>query len=89
MGGLYSSKDIEDEERVPILSAIPFLGRFFRGFTTSQAQVQLVFLLKVTIVPDSTGMLLSNIDSTRREVKKVGQILERSIVQEARAGEEE
>lgn len=88
MGGLYSSKDIEKEERVPILSYIPFLGRFFRSTTTSQAQVQLVFLLKVTIVQDVSGRLLSNADTTQREVKRVGEILSKSIDQESQAEEE-
>ncbi len=88
MGGLYSSKDIEKEERVPILSSIPFLGQLFRSTTTSQAQVQLIFLLKVTIVPDVTNRLLFNADSTQREVKRMGEILRESIGQEPQAEEE-
>jgi type IV pilus assembly protein PilQ len=79
MGGLYSSKDIEKEERVPILSSIPYLGWLFKSTSTSQAQVQLIFLLKVTIVPESATRLLPNVDSTQREVKGVGDILMKSI----------
>ena len=81
MGGLYSSKDIEDEERIPILSSIPFLGALFRSSKTSQQQVQLIFLLKVTIVPDSTGSLLTSADSTRQDIQGVGKILEESLLQ--------
>lgn len=88
MGGLYSSKDIDRTERVPILSSIPFLGHFFRSTTTSQEQVQLIFLLKVTIVPNSTGMILSNLDSSKRELKGAGEILKNSINPEPQAEEE-
>lgn len=88
MGGLYSSKDIDREQRVPILSSIPFLGRFFRSSTTSQEQVQLIFLLKVTIVPNSTGMILSNLDTSQQELRGAGEILKKAISQQPQAEEE-
>lgn len=80
MGGLYSSKDIESEERVPFLSAIPLIGRLFKGQRMSQEQVQLIFLLKVTIVPDSLDSLLDNLDSTRRQMKAASGALADSLV---------
>lgn len=79
MGGLYSSKEIEEQERVPYLSSIPILGRLFTGVTTSQAQVQLIFLLKVTIVPDASETLASSMDRTKSEMKQAGTILRGSM----------
>ncbi|MBN2686091.1 MAG: type II secretion system protein GspD [Pontiellaceae bacterium] len=83
MGGLYSSKDIESEERVPILSYIPFIGRLFRSNTVTQEQVQLIFLLKVTIVPESLDSVLNNMDSSKEEVIGAGEILRGVLEPEA------
>lgn len=88
MGGLYSSKDIERIERVPILSSIPYLGQLFKSSSTSEEKVQLIFLLKVTIVPDATESLLSNLDTTQREVIGTGEVLRKSIDSVTRDGEE-
>jgi len=80
MGGLYSSKDIESKERVPYLSNIPFLGYLFRSSSTRQEQVQLVFLLKVTIIQGTVASQLTNLDTTQRDVRGVGAILRQSVV---------
>ena len=82
MGGLYSSKDIETEEKVPFLGDLPLLGYFFRSKTSSQQQVQLVFMLRVSIVGDGTHRLLSNMDQTKRDVQSIGQTLENEITRE-------
>jgi type II secretory pathway component GspD/PulD (secretin) len=82
MGGLYSSKDIESEEKVPFLGDIPLIGFLFRSSTTSQTQVQLVFLLKVSIIKETPQTLLTNSDTTQREVKGVGEILKKTIAPE-------
>jgi len=79
MGGLYSSKDIESEERVPYLSAIPLLGRLFRHTSTSQEQVQLIFLLKVTIVPESLDTIFQDVNQSQDQVHGTGAILGDSI----------
>ncbi|NLX27091.1 MAG: type II secretion system protein GspD [Lentisphaerae bacterium] len=83
MGGLYSSKDIESEERVPILSSIPFIGRLFRSTTVTQEQVQLIFLLKVTIVPDSLETVLNNLDTSKQDVKGASEVLRNMMAPEA------
>ena len=79
MGGLYSSKDIESEDRVPVLSSIPLIGRLFRSTSVSQEQVQLLFLLKVTIVPESLDTVLYNLDDSKKEVKGAGQALRNAM----------
>ena len=89
MGGLYSSKDIESDEKVPFLGDIPLLGYLFRSKTTSQTQVQLVFLLKVSIVPEATVSQLDNMDNTKRDVEGVGEILEKQIAPAVEASVEE
>lgn len=88
MGGLYSSKDITSEEKVPFLGDMPILGFLFRSESTSQAQVQLIFLLRVSIIPDTPKMLLNNMDKTGKEVKGVGEILEKQITPPTPAVEE-
>ncbi|MDA3924481.1 MAG: hypothetical protein PF904_07275 [Kiritimatiellae bacterium] len=88
MGGLYSSKDIENEEKVPFLGDIPWIGFLFRSKSTDKAQVQLVFLLRVSIIHDTPEMYLKNIDATQEEVKGVGGILKRSIAPPEPAGSE-
>jgi len=87
MGGLYSSKNIESEQKVPYLSEIPLLGNLFRSTTQEAIDIQLVFLLKVTIVPDAVTAQLSNADATQHEVKAIGAILEKSITPEKQPGD--
>lgn len=79
MGGLYSSKDIDTGERVPVLSRIPLLGRLFKRSTTSKEQVQLIFLLKVTIVPDVLDNVFQDIDASKQETHGTGELLKQSI----------
>jgi type II secretory pathway component GspD/PulD (secretin) len=82
MGGLYSSKDIESEQKVPFLGDIPLLGYLFRSKNSNQQQVQLVFLLRVSIVPDNSLRLLNNMDKTKEEVLGVGDILGEELAPE-------
>jgi general secretion pathway protein D len=79
MGGLYSSKDIESEEKVPFFGDLPWIGFLFRSKSTDKEQVQLVFLLRVSIIHDAPETYLKNLDTTQEEVKGVGSILKRSI----------
>jgi len=88
MGGLYSSKDIESEEKVPFFGDLPLIGFLFRSKSTDKAQVQLVFLLRVSIVRDAPVTLLTNLDTTQEEVKGVGAILKQAIAPEKPAGAE-
>ena len=51
LGGLYSNRDTLQEERIPVLSDIPFLGEIFTGKNHAREVIQLVFFVKVHIVP--------------------------------------
>ena len=53
LGGLYSNRDTLQEERIPVLSDIPFLGELFTGKNHAREVIQLVFFVKIHIVsPD-------------------------------------
>ncbi|MBO5792554.1 MAG: hypothetical protein J6S54_08795 [Lentisphaeria bacterium] len=60
MGGLYSSRTALEEEKVPILSDLPLLGELFKGKNATKEVTQLIFFLKVHIIPaekDQNGIL--------------------------------
>ena len=50
MGGLYSSSDTLQQERVPILSDIPLIGELFTGKNKTKEVRQLIFFIKVHIL---------------------------------------
>ncbi len=53
LGGLYSNRDTLQEERIPVLSDIPFIGELFTGKNHSREVIQLVFFVKIHIIsPD-------------------------------------
>ena len=79
MGGLYSSRDIERNERVPVLSELPLVGTLFTSISTENVLTQLIFLLKVTIVPDDSLTVLGDLDRTKSEVENVGRIIQNSV----------
>ncbi len=50
IGGLQSDSEQKSIFKIPLLGDIPFLGRLFRRETTSNKQVELVILIKASIV---------------------------------------
>ncbi|MDD2599509.1 MAG: hypothetical protein PHO37_09825 [Kiritimatiellae bacterium] len=80
MGGLYSSKDIESKQKVPFFGDLPFIGFLFRSKSTDKEQVQLIFLLRVSIMRDVPVTFLTNSDTTQEELRGVGTILKQTIV---------
>jgi len=50
LGGLYSSKDINSQEKNPFVSDIPWLGDLFAGKNVTREITQLIFILKVSIL---------------------------------------
>ena len=76
MGGLFSSKDIETEEKVPFFSDIPYIGELFKSSFKEEVEIQLVFLLKVTIIPNDQIQILSNMDKAKEEVRGIAKALQ-------------
>jgi type IV pilus assembly protein PilQ len=52
MGGLISSTESRSEKRVPFLSAIPLIGRFFRHDETEEIKQNLLIFVTATILSD-------------------------------------
>lgn len=52
LGGLFTTREVDNTSRVPYLSAVPLLGRLFEHETTSVERVDLVIFLTVTIVKE-------------------------------------
>lgn len=88
MGGLFSSKNIESEEKVPYLSDIPIIGHLFRSTSSEEVEIQLLFLLKVTIIPHEQDYVLSNMDNSKRQVKGAAQILFDTMSEESASGDD-
>ena len=68
MGGLYSSRTALEEEKIPILSDLPFLGELFKGKNATKEVTQLIFFLKVHIIPaekDQSGILYNPYSSAK------------------------
>ena len=52
MGGLFSSRETLQQERVPFLSDMPYIGELFTSKNTTNELVQLIFFIKVNILSD-------------------------------------
>ncbi|MEA4862099.1 MAG: type II secretion system protein GspD [Victivallaceae bacterium] len=50
LGGLFNNSVAIDEERIPFLSDMPWVGEFFTTKSYSNETVQLLFVLRVTIL---------------------------------------
>ncbi|MBR2373172.1 MAG: hypothetical protein IKA87_02970 [Lentisphaeria bacterium] len=78
MGGLYSSRTALEEEKIPILGDLPFLGELFKGKNATKEVTQLIFFLKVHIIPaekDHNGILY-NPYSTAKTSELYGDMLQ-------------
>ena len=53
IGGLLREEDRLLEKRIPVLSAIPILGHLFRSQRHERGKTQLVFFLRIQILPES------------------------------------
>jgi len=53
IGGLLREEDRLLEKRIPILSSIPVIGRIFTATRHEKGRTQLVFFLRIQILPES------------------------------------
>ncbi len=77
MGGLYSDKETLNEERIPFLSDLPYLGEFFTSKNRSRELSQLIFLIRITILPssDMPQTALYDIGRQANEMRDVGKAI--------------
>jgi pilus assembly protein CpaC len=55
IGGLYSSTNTKNVQRIPLLSQIPVIGEFFKSTSTTKQETELVVLIETEIVnPETT-----------------------------------
>ena len=59
IGGLIRENEIEDIRRVPYLSAIPWLGKFFQSRDTRTVKTEMLVLIQPTILDDTTGTAMT------------------------------
>jgi pilus assembly protein CpaC len=59
IGGLLSSEDIKNVDKIPLLGDIPLLGAFFRSVSHSQVDRELLILITPTLVDSSTTTRVS------------------------------
>lgn len=80
MGGLYSRNDSLLQERVPILSDLPLIGELFTGKNLTKEVTQLIFFLKIHIIPPDQVVngLFYDPDNSARISETIGKIVENS-----------
>lgn len=74
MGGLYSDKETVNEERVPFLSDLPYVGEFFTSKNRGRELVQLIFFLRINILnpEESSPVVLYDIGNQAKEMRDIG-----------------
>ena len=50
IGGLISKNETKNEEKVPVLGNIPYLGKLFTRINNTSTKTELVLLLRPSIV---------------------------------------
>ena len=74
VGGLLNSEDVKTVSKVPLLSAIPIIGEFFKHTESSTERRELIILITPVIVNESTPARMSEkmqdyYDTGREEAK--------------------
>ena len=76
MGGLYNSRNTLQQQRVPILSDLPYIGELFTGKNESKEVTQLIFFLKIHIIsPEVASGVFYDFDRNAKVSEKLNQIV--------------
>jgi type II secretory pathway component GspD/PulD (secretin) len=80
LGGLYTHRESLQQERIPFLSDIPFIGEFFTAKNRAKELVQLIFFLKVNILSDEeiADGIIYDPEKQAEDSKKIGNIIRNS-----------
>ena len=79
LGGLYSSEVSESLRKTPFLSDIPLLGELFTAKDATTYDKQLVFFMKVHILPNPYSVVIDP-EKSVKEIKDVGEAYRNSEV---------
>jgi len=82
LGGLYSSETQEELRKMPFFSDLPLLGEFFTAKNAYTYDKQLLFFMKVHIIPNPYSIALDP-ESSVKEIKKIGNIVHDSEIFDA------
>jgi len=77
LGGLFNTREVLSEERTPFLSDLPYIEELFTAKSTTRELVQLLFVLRVTILNDedlSSGVLFDPQQQASESIR-LGEIL--------------
>jgi len=80
MGGLYTNRNSVQQERIPFLSDIPYLGELFTSKYTNKEILQLLFFLRVRILTpnDMADGVLFDPEDVIRSTNDIGDIMRKS-----------
>ena len=77
LGGLYSTEHNETLRKVPYISDIPILGDFFTGRDTKIYDKQLIFFMKIHVMPTPEN-LMPDLEKTAQQIQDAADILKGS-----------
>ena len=60
IGGLLSSEESRQVQKIPLLGDLPILGQFFRNTTTSRDRKEVIILITPTLVDETTALHISD-----------------------------
>ena len=80
LGGLYAYTEKNTEERIPMLSDIPYIGEVFTGKNETKELTQLIFFLKVSILnqEEIEKGIIYDPGRQAETMRKVGDIIQNS-----------
>ena len=80
MGGLYTNRNSVQQERIPFLSDIPYLGELFTSKYTDKEILQLLFFLRVRILNpnDMADGVLFDPEEMIRTTNEFGEVMRNS-----------
>ncbi len=80
MGGLYTNRNSIQQERIPFLSDIPYLGELFTSKYTDKEILQLLFFLRVRILSpnDMADGVLFDPEEMIRTTNEFGEVMRNS-----------
>lgn len=80
LGGLYLNNESDNEEKIPVLCDIPFIGEFFSGKNMSREKTQLIFFLKINVLSEDeiAEGIIYDPGRQAEEINKAGEIIQNS-----------